>query len=264
VQGVAHFEVAETSLLTIDQVVANGSGGYRVQGGFLFRSAQPDNFDIASAVGSFFSGLFPSTAGAGVGLDLGVSGVLYRMKGDNEQGVGHDAVYFGMAVQDVGKVRWSKNTYVRSLVGVNDTLQSGNLSNEQFKRYEGTLDKVVEYSTALPSVFRVGLAMNVGAYAPEMDGTLVIGIEGEAPLNDIPGNSVDPRLSIGADWGVNDWFALRGGLSGGGVQSFGIGLGIGLRPYDWLTIDLGSSEIEGLFGSQRIDAAGRVAVGWIW
>ncbi len=262
VQGIAHFEVASNSIITIDQVVANGSGGYRVQGGYMFRSAQPENFDQANAVNQLFSALFPSTAGSGFGLNAGVAGVLYRREG-KEGETNRDAIMFGLEVQDLGKVSWNTKTYVRSLTGVNDTLASGSLSDEQFKRYEGTLEPVVDYTTALPSVFRAGIGVNVGAYR-EMDGTLVIGIEGEAPLNDIPGNSPDPRLSIGADWGVNDWLAVRGGVNGGGANGFGVGLGVGLRPYEWLSVDLGSSEIEGVFGSQRVDFAARVGIGWIW
>ena len=90
---------------------------------------------------------------------------------------------------------------------------------------------------------------------------LILDIEGEVPLNDVPGNTVNPRLSVGADWQANEWLSLRGGLSGGGVSGFGVGIGAGIRPADWLAIDIGTSEINGIFAGKRLDLAFRAAAG---
>lgn len=260
-QGVAHFEVSDNSFIAIDQKTIGGTRAYVIQGGYTVRSAQAAGFVPADAVSQFELALFPSTAGTGLSADLGISGVLYRMAPALPRGVGRDAIYFGMSLQDVGSVTWNTGTYERSQVGINDTLRNATLSNERFQQYEGTLRPTSSYTTNLPSTFRAGIAVNVGAYATDMDGTLIVDLEGELPLRDVPGNTVNPRLALGADWGVNDWLSLRMGLSGGGISKFGVGLGAGFRPADWLSIDIGTGEFNSLFTGNRLDFAFRVAAG---
>lgn len=260
-QGVAQFEVGDNSFIAIDQKTVLGTRSYAVGGGYVFRSASPKGFDPAGAIGSFETALFPSTSGVGLSADLGVSGVLYRTAPAAQGRAGRDAVYFGIALQDVGSITWNTGTYERRQIGINDTLKNAALGNETFAKYQGTLVPVDSYVTNLPSVFRAGVAVNVGAYATDMDGTLVIDLEGELPLRNVPGNTVNPRLALGADWGVNEWLSLRTGFSGGGISKFGIGLGAGIRPADWLSIDIGTSEFNSLFTGNRLDLAFRVAAG---
>jgi Family of unknown function (DUF5723) len=260
-QGVAQFEVSDNSFIAVDQKTVLGRRSYVIQGGYVFRSASPKGFDPAGAISSFEAALFPSTSGTGLSADLGISGVLYRTSPSVEGGTGRDAVYFGMALSDVGSITWNTGTYQRTEIGINDTLVNAALSNETFQQYQGTLTPVGSYVTNLPSVFRAGVAVNVGAYATDMDGSLVIDLEGELPLRNVPGNTINPRLALGADWGVNDWLSLRAGVSGGGISSFGVGLGAGVRPADWLSIDIGTSEFNSLFTGNRLDLAIRLAAG---
>lgn len=258
-QGVAQFDLHDNSFLAIDQMTVNSVRSFVIQGGYIIRSAQAEGFDPANAFSEFLTGLFPGTSGAGLGGDVGVSGVLYRMSNPNLSTVPVDAVLFGMALQNVGSITWSDKAYER-VQFVNDTLQNAALSDEQFRKYQGTLRTIPEYTTKLPSIFRAGLSVNVGAYT-EVDGQLMVDIEGELPLNNVPGNPVDPRLSIGADWGFDPTFSLRAGVSGGGTSGFGVGLGVGWRPLDWLTIDVGSGELDAIFVGDQIDFAFRVSAG---
>lgn len=269
IQGVAHFEVAENSIITIQQVVSGGGGGYNIKGGYQFRSASPKGFNPAEAIGTLFTGLFPTTAGTGFGLDLGIGGTLYSVTGTGQSNPGQatqrrDAVFFGMTLQDAGFVNWNTETLVRSAVGINDTLGSGSLDNAQFRRYEGKLSAVPAYSTSFPTVFRAGIGMDVQAFMPDLSNRMVLNIEGEAPLNDPPGSATRGRFAVGGEWGLNDWLTVRTGFSGFGINGFGWGLGATVRPTEWLTFEAGSSEFEGLFGNERVDAAARLSIGWAW
>lgn len=264
IQGVAHFEVAENSIITIQQVVIGGAGGYNIKGGYQFRSASPNGFNPAEAITTLFTGLFPATAGTGFGFDLGVGGTLYSVAGTGQSKERRDAVFFGMALQDVGSVNWNTETLVRSAVGINDTLGSGNLDNNQFRRYEGKLAAVPAYSTSFPTVFRAGVGVDMQAFIPEMDNRMTLNIEGEAPLNDPPGSAARGRFAVGGEYGANDWLTVRTGFSGFGINGFGWGIGATVRPTEWLTFEAGSSEFEGLFGNERIDAAARLSIGWVW
>ncbi len=258
-QGVAQFAVGDNSIMTVDQKTLGGTRSYLIQGGYLIRSSQPDDFDASDAVSKFLSGLFPSTAGIGIGGDIGASGVLYRV---GTAGAGTDAIYFGVAAQNIGRITWNGNNYLRSQVGINDTLRNATLDNDRFSSYQGKLQRTDEFSTSTPSVVRAGFAVNVNAFHPEMNGAMIVEIEGEVPLNTVPGNTVDPRLSLGADWTLNDWLAVRGGVSGGGIGGFAVGLGVGVQANDWLRIDVGSGEINSIISGERLDLAVRVAAGF--
>lgn len=256
IRGVGQFELSDNSIMRVDRVTAGGGFGFQIRGGYLVRSAEPDGFDITSAVGAFASGLFPATAGSGFGADVGLSGVLYR-----DRTIGRDIVFFGVSVSDIGSVTWSKNTLQRVQTGINDILPNAVLNDEQFRRYQGTLSSIPDYSTATPSSVRAGLSLDVGALTEAKDDRLTVDIEGELALNDVPGNPEPPRVSVGADWGVNDWLQLRGGLRGGSIGDFGIGLGVGIRAGERVTVDIGTSEINAILAGERIDFALRVAVG---
>ncbi|MGE3802627.1 MAG: DUF5723 family protein, partial [Candidatus Kapaibacterium sp.] len=76
--GVGHFSVDENSAIYIDQINVNGQLRFLVRGGYVFQSAEPDNFDLVNAPTNFFSNPFPATAGFGFGVDAGVCGILVR------------------------------------------------------------------------------------------------------------------------------------------------------------------------------------------
>lgn len=249
--GVGQFEVDENSALYIDQINVNGQLRFLVRGGYVFRSAEPDDFDIVNAPGGFFSNPFPATSGFGYGFDAGISGILYR----NEK----EIVQYGMVLGNVGTINWSNKTRERLGENFHDTL-GASLTNREFELFEGNLVPVDGYSTALPATFRAGLGLTLGADNPE-DGMVTLGLEGEAPLNQVPGNTPDPRIAFGADWSIVKEFSLRAGLSVGGISDVGLGLGVGVRPLDWLTIDVGSSELNAIFSGDRLDLAARIAVG---
>ncbi len=249
--GVGQFEVDENSAMYIDQINVNGQLQFLVRGGYVFRSAEPDNFDIVNAPGNFFTNPFPSTSGTGVGFDAGVSGIMYASD--------EKTVHYGMVLGNVGKISWSNKARERRGENFSDTI-GASLTNSEFERFEGDLVAVSDYSTPLPAVLRAGLGLTLGADTPD-NGTVTMGLEGEVPLNQVPGNTPDPRLAFGVDWSIVKEFSLRSGLSAGGISDFGLGFGVGVRPADWLTIDVGTSELNGLFSGDRLDLSARIAFG---
>ncbi|MCE2503093.1 MAG: hypothetical protein J4G05_03395 [Chlorobi bacterium] len=252
ISGVGHFEVTDNSAIFIDQINVNGRLRFLVRGGYVFQSAEPDQFDQVNAPTSFFSSPFPTTAGFGYGFDLGVNGILYY----DEQRTFH----YGLTVDNVGKVRWTNKARERRASDFNDTL-GARLTNAEFERFEGELVGVDSYSSILPAAFRAGLGLTMGANDRDFQGTLTFGLEGEVPLNQVPGNTPDPRLALGVDWSLVQEFGLRTGLSVGGISDVGLGLGFGFRPRDWLAIDIGTSELNSVISGDRLDVAGRIAIG---
>lgn len=251
--GVVHFDVTENSALYIDQINVGGRLQFLVRGGYTFRSAEPEAFDQDGAVGNFLGSPFPATAGFGYAADLGLNGLLFR--GESE------TVYYGMVFANLGRVTWSTKARERRGIDFSDTL-GASLGEAEFQRFEGDLVSVGEYVTTLPTTFRAGLGLGLHPDGPSEGSGLMIGIEGELPLNQVPGNTPDPRLSTGVDWTLNEKVSLRSGITVGGISDVGLGFGIGVRPTDWLSIDLGSSELNALFSGDRLDLAGRISFGF--
>ena len=288
VQGVAHFEIQENSILSTSQIEAGGAAAFLIRGGYTFRSATPEAFDLDGAVGEFQTALFPGTSGLGVGVDLGISGTLFRKQWSgnrdplNEDETTSEAITWGIVLQDVGTISWSTNAYERRLDDVRDTLRTASLTNEQFRRFEGTLTRVPDFSTPLASVLRAGLGFDLGALLDDRSLDLRLDLEGEAPLNDVPGNPEGPRIAIGADWGASDHFRVRTGLSllntsdstsaveqvgstdQTSTSSVGVGLGLGWRPLDWLSIDVGSGDVAAIVRGETIDLSARLAAALPW
>jgi hypothetical protein len=270
-QGVAHFDIGDNSILTIDPITVNdgttSKAGFLVRGGYRFRTAEPDNFDPASAVSKFLLPLFPGTAGSGFGADAGISGVLYRRPGANADGTARDAIFFGLALMNAGSITWNTNTSERVARNLHDTLGSSAITNEQLDRYVGELTPIADFTTSMPMTFRAGIGVDLSAYSSSgtLEGDrlpLLVNIEGEVPLNHEAGNPEDPRVAVGVDWRASEEFSLRSGISIGGTNGFGFGLGAGWRPLEWLALDAGTSELNAIFNGKRVDFAIRAMVGF--
>lgn len=263
VLGVAHFDVADNSVIRIENLTRSSRVASVLRGGFVFRSATPDGFNAQDASGELLSGIPPGVAGTGFGIDLGVAGVLYRAPIAGAQGEPRatDAIYYGVALTDLGSISWSKNLYERRLTGVSDTIFGSSLTDTELQKYQGALVPVDPFSSDLPTAIRVGLGANLSALFPSLPTGLELDVEGEAPLIDRPGNSPDYRLSAGVNWGLVRWLTLRAGIGKVGTSQADVAFGLGLRPIDWLSIDLATADINGLFDGARVDFAGRIAAG---
>lgn len=251
--GVGQFNVDENSAIFIDQINVGGQLQFLVRGGYTFRSAEPDDFDQVNAVSNFLSNPFPATAGFGFGGDLGISGILFA---DEEH-----RVHYGATLANVGTITWSNKARERRGIDFRDTL-GASLGDDEFERFEGRLVDVGDYSTSTPAVFRAGLGLSLGSLESGEAGHLQFGVEAEVPLNQVPGNTPDARGAVGIEWTPDEKVSARTGLGFGGLADVSLGLGVGVRPVEWLTIDVGSAEFNSLFSGDRLDIAGRVTVGF--
>jgi hypothetical protein len=261
--GVAHFDAEDNSVISVRSQTLNSVSATVIQGGYIFKSATADAFKAEDAVGQLLSGLIPGIAGTGLGADLGLSGVLYRKPGAAQGDRPVDALYYGMALQNLGFVSWSGNTYERRAVDINDTIPGADLNaHGGLDTLQGKLTKSDGFTTHLPATFRAGVGVNVSAYVPTIPGTLTVDVEGELPISDLPGNPSDYRLAAGFEWAPLRWLAVRSGIGRVGTGLANVGVGLGVRPIDWLTLDVATSDIKGYFDGVRVDLAARVAAGF--
>jgi len=191
------------------------------------------NFDSVSRKSDF--SLFPSPAGTGFGFDIGFTGSL------------NDNWRFALAVTDIGNIKWTKNVAEFSSFGY---IYLGDLTNRAQRDsvkeiVTGDSRKVDNVSTSLATALRVGVAYLFGGELKSWPGSLLLAFDYNQGFNDMPGNSLEPRFSIGSEWKLMDWFPyLRTGFSyGGGLGfnwAFGLGIDAGIVDLHFATTDMQS------------------------
>ena len=171
------------------------------------------SFDSSNSAASM--GFFPKPAGSGVGFDLGVAASMEK------------AWRFSLSITDIGSIKWDNNTAQYSASGnfsVTDLTDKSQLDTIKNKMI-GKGEFISGFSTSLPTALRAGVSYNLNSVIP---GSLLLAFDYNQGLNDFPGNSKNPRFSLGAEWTLLGWFNLRTGFSVGGMDGFGWALGIGL------------------------------------
>ena len=164
-------------------------------------------------------GLFMPPAGNGFGFDLGLS---FRLE---------DNWNVSFALTDIGSINWTKNAAkfnVESEIFIDDLTNEEQLDSLKDK-FTGNAEAIGSFSTGLPTVFRFGLGYAVNEEDNFLPGTLLLGLDYNQGFNDLPGNSLTPRVSFGFEWKPGDWIPyLRSGISIGGSDGFAWAVGLGL------------------------------------
>ncbi len=164
-----------------------------------FVSYSPSLTGSSANLGLFSSGniqyKLPKAAGSGFGYDFGLNVKAFKR------------IKIGMAVNDIGSITWSENTFsvqpdsVLSTFKVNGFYaDSGSLqSNSGGATFDSILNNLVDIRAGnfsrkvnLPSSFRLGVSY-------QFRKILEIGAEVVTPLNDNPGNLVSSVFSFGGD-----------------------------------------------------------------
>jgi hypothetical protein len=151
-------------------------------------------------------------AGTGWGVDLGIAaGITSSLTG-------------GLAMTDLGVVRWNRNTYgsVSSGSVVIDDLMSSAQRDSLENAYAGRDGRIGAFTTALPAALRAGARMTINT-------SLLVAAEYTQGLNNMPSNSPVPRLSAGAEWRPTASMPLRSGFTIGGHQGFAWAFGFGVN-----------------------------------
>jgi hypothetical protein len=163
---------------------------------------------------------FPRPAGLGYGFDIGVSGFI------------KDELSVGIAIVNVGAVKWSHNT--REISGqaelkIDDPF-AGNQLDTLDKALKGEDKKIGSFRTGLPAALCIGAAYQLDK-APwvgdNFPGELLLAFDYNQGFNNLPGNTTKPRFSFGAEYKPLKWLPIRTGLSVGGTDRVNMGFGFG-------------------------------------
>jgi hypothetical protein len=181
-----------------------------------------------------------SGSGAGLGIDIGASGWLVPISS-------YVGVTFGNVI---GSINWSdveieENRFERhngvSLDSLADRDYWNNFFNDSDTTYKGGSKKV-----SLPKYLLLTLQK------PEMylDGKGDISVSIHQGLNDVPGNSFIPKLSVASSLQQLPWLNLRLGLAFGGIEGFELGGGFGL-DYTLYHMNFSASWQRGVFNGSK-------------
>ncbi|MEP7217967.1 MAG: hypothetical protein ABI876_03575 [Bacteroidota bacterium] len=284
VEGIVHFDVDPKSRVTT-QVLPQRNGvpyqSIQVDGHYTFRSSEPIDPTFSPSDALLNSGLLNSKIAAGSGWEGGFGLAMVVLRKANisdleitgnpleaqqikisDRGT-RDALLFGIDIDGIGSLEWAGKNRERNYANIHDTVtnQLGGISNKDIYRYEAKLDTIGAFRTQLPTTLRLGLGADITAFLPDIPGDLLTSFETAFDMNHAIGGERNTRYSFGAEWRPTPGFIIRTGAQFGGRIGAAMALGVGLRPFRWLTVDLGSSEITSLFFAdrRRIDFALRLA-----
>ncbi|MCF7811305.1 DUF5723 family protein [bacterium] len=181
-----------------------------------------------------------SESGAGLGIDIGASGWLSPLSS-------YVGVTFGNAI---GSINWSdveidENRFERHNGVSLDSLSNRDYWNNFFNESDTTYEAGSK-TVSLPKYLLLTL------HRPEMylDGRGDISVSIHQGLNDVPGNSFIPKLSVGSTFQQLPWLNLRLGMGFGGIEGFELGGGFGI-DYALYHMNFGASWQRGVFNGSK-------------
>ncbi|MEZ5359130.1 MAG: DUF5723 family protein [Candidatus Zixiibacteriota bacterium] len=159
-----------------------------------------------------------STGGTGYALDLGGSLQLSK------------SYTVGVTVHNfMSNITWSEQTEEHRYSFEFDTLNVGNMDNDDIITSTDTTVAIENFETSLPSKIRVGLAKTTGS--------LLWAFDWEQGFKKAAGSSSNPRVSAGAEYRLLSFFPLRAGFGLGGKRgttySGGFGIDMSLVYLDF-------------------------------
>ena len=186
------------------------------------------------------AGPFPSPAGTGFGMDIGVNASINKVWN------------ISLAVTDIGKINWKENTTLLSYTGqysVTDLSQS-NVFDSLKSKFTESRDSTGSFVTNLPTALRLGASYYFNFNSSRFPGTLLLAFDYNQGLNEEPGNSLKPRVSFGTEWKPMDWIPyIRTGFSFGGLLGFHWGFGLGINA-GFLEFNIGTLDLQSLVAPQ--------------
>jgi hypothetical protein len=190
---------------------------------------------------------FPAPAGAGWGIDLGVSAEV------------NDYLRVGIAVTDIGIMSWNRDIEIAS---VDSTITIDNATVESQRKamedaFHGTRGPGNGFTTSLPTTLRVGGSIELQKFPAIrhfLFGDMTVAADMVVGFHDVPGASTRARFALGLEYRPLSFLPIRmGGSLGGETRSnFSLGIGFHLGGFD---LDLASGRLGWLFNHDNLHAA---------
>ncbi len=239
VQGFAYVtsEQVNTTLQTSSDYTITGDANFKAFSAFSEDLGVQYKFDSTDSGSN--GGPFPTPAGSGFGFDLGFS-TTYQ-----------NVWRFAFAITDIGSVNWTTHTAHFTGTGniklddIADQAQRDSLKN----KLVGVQTPGGELSSSLPTALRLGASYFFDEVHNPIPGTLLLAADYNQGFNDQPGNSSQPRISLGAEWKPGNWIPyVRTGFSFGGLLGFRWAVGLGVDA-DIVEFNLATNDLQSLLSN---------------
>lgn len=242
-----------TTLQTGTQNQITGNADIRVLTAFSDDFSVKYDFDSVSVKQASNVGAFPKSAGSGFGFDIGFSALI------------NGKWKVSVSLTDIGSINWDGNAAEYSALG---TIYFDDPTNKAQRdsvkdQITGKGKRIAEFSTPLPTTLRFGISQYFFGKQNDNSGSLLLAFDFNQGLNDMPGNSKKPRMSIGMEWKPLQWIPyIRSGVSIGGELgfnwAFGLGMDAGIVEFNFAT-----SNVESLIASNYAKQVS-VSIGSRW
>ena len=195
------------------------------------------NVDMAGVTSQsdFRGSPFPSPAGSGIGVDLGLSAEL------------NEFLMAAISVTDIGSLRWDGD--VRQVYGLGrmhlDDPMNGAQRDSLEHAVTGKTAPGGAFTTALPTTLRMGVQVELEKIKwvkKILYGEMTAACDFSQGFSDFPGSSRVGRLSLGLEYRPWQFLPSRPGGGFGGEDHFNFALGFGLKIWA-VQLDIASDNI---------------------
>ncbi len=226
----------------------NPNGTISGQANLLAYSALSEDFGIAYDFENVKKqeniSAFPSPVGKGFGFDFGFSAQI------------NERWRVAASVTDIGQITWNKNA--ARFVSDGDIIVT-DISNESqrdsvFNKIFGSGEPIDLFVTSLATAIRFGTQFLVSDDNEEgFPGRLLVAFDLNQGLNNMPGNSTNPRVSCGAEWRPWQSFPnIRTGFEFGGTEKLNWIYGMGF-DFGFLEMHVATNAMQNLFFPKSSD-----------
>lgn len=229
------------------------SGGSTITVNYTVLSSYSDDFDPQNVPNRLsFSFLTPSTAGSGIGFDIGGYAGFIPTK------LKRPALLIGTSITDIGSISWTNKAQVRAVYNDSRFFAFQGTTkdlNDSLKVFSGNLHDTASFTTALPTVFRFGSTFDIGAMGKRWFGFYpTLAFEYSVGLSETVGSFKNNRIGFGL--GMNRQFGGHEVRFGTGIafqkDLTDITLGVGGTIANIISIDLATGHFLDLFASGSI------------
>jgi hypothetical protein len=130
----------------------------------------------------------------------------------------------------MGKIGWNRDNNMNIYEFHSDSLRIGDGGSTEIADSDTTY-AMGDFSTSLPRTINLAASVNAGS-------DLVLTAAWRQGLDHVMGNSLTPRISMGAEYSRLSFLPLRTAFAFGGRDGFAVGLGLGVNLGCW-RLDVG-------------------------